>query len=273
MSKKTQKQKEEDAAMVAKGEWTPRGSNVVSLDNDKESKMKTTHTTGRCYESHPPLKIGEHVIYGGSCISPIVKDADIYIGFDMGMQRDHRRYPWNEGESFLFPITDMSVPTDINEFNNLIEWVAVQLIAQKKIHMGCIGGHGRTGLVFAALVKYMTGEDDAISYVRKNYCEKAVESHEQVAWLHKHFGIKEVQGAKEWHGNDGGWRGNYNTKGTTSGRSTSHASSFNDRYATKPTPPPVTRPTEVTRSAGVTTYPAKHAMSVWGTSHRLIKTN
>ena len=40
-----------------------------------------------CYHSHPPLKLPgtELVIYGGSCISPVVKDADVYIGFDAGM--------------------------------------------------------------------------------------------------------------------------------------------------------------------------------------------
>ena len=49
----------------------------------------------RCYESHPPLPVGKNLfIHGGSCNHPSVKDADIYIGFDYGMQRTRGRFPW-----------------------------------------------------------------------------------------------------------------------------------------------------------------------------------
>lgn len=154
-------------------------------------------TFGRCYESHPALPIGEFLIYGGSCITPSVKDADIYVGFDVGMERSHKRFPWIPGESFLFPIQDMGVPPDLLMFKDLLAYLSVQLTAQKKVHMGCIGGHGRTGLVMAALVKMMTGNEDAITYVRKNYCHKAVESAQQIRYLNEHFGIKEVSGSKE----------------------------------------------------------------------------
>lgn len=157
----------------------------------------------RCYESHPPLKIktdqGEYVIYGGSCSRPIVTDADVYVGFDMSMTSTHRAYPWEAGEEFLYYIQDMNVPQDAASFKRFISYLSAQLVAQKKVHIGCIGGHGRTGLVLAALVTYMTGELDSISYVRKNYCEKAVESALQVDFLNKHFGIVKVAGAKEAH--------------------------------------------------------------------------
>ena len=51
---------------------------------------------------------------------------------------------------------------------------------------------------------------DAIAYVRKHYCHKAVESAEQVKFLGKHFGIKEAQGAKSTtvsSGSKGGSKG------------------------------------------------------------------
>jgi len=44
---------------------------------------------------------------------------------------------------------------------------------------------------------------DAIAYVRANYCVKAVESSEQVKFLVKHFGITSVAGAKEHSGGKG----------------------------------------------------------------------
>lgn len=150
----------------------------------------------RCYTTHKPLDIGGFQIYGGSCSSPVVKDADIYVGFDGSMVRTHRQYPWDPGTEFLYKIVDMAAPSDSESFVLLLDYLAVQLTAGKKIHLGCIGGHGRTGTVLAALVKVITGEADAISYVRKNYCEKAVESTEQVRFLSKHFGITEVPGYK-----------------------------------------------------------------------------
>lgn len=155
--------------------------------------------TPKCYESHPALKIGEFVIYGGSCARPIVSDADIYVGFDLSIKDSPKAYPWEPGESFLYYIQDMHAPADATSFKKFIGWLAEQLTAQKKIHLGCIGGHGRTGLVLAALVTYMTGELDSISYVRKHYCERAVESGTQVEFLNKHFGITKVMGFKESH--------------------------------------------------------------------------
>ena len=158
--------------------------------------QKSNHKYPRCYEDHPPLKIGEYVIYGGSCSSPIVTNADVYVGFDHSMSFTERRFPWAEGDEFLYPIQDMGVPSNIDTFKALIDWLSVQLIAKKIVHIGCIGGHGRTGLVLAALVTKMTGEVDSITYVRKNYCEKAVESTAQVRFLNQHFGIKEVSAYK-----------------------------------------------------------------------------
>lgn len=150
---------------------------------------KTSSTYKRCYESHPPLEILDYKIYGGSCGSPIVHDADVYVGFDYSMKKSTLSYPWNSGDSFLFHIQDGGVPMDVAEFRNLLTWLSAQLTANKKVHLGCIGGHGRTGTVLAALVLVMTGNKDAIQYVRENYCKKAVESQAQVHFLQTHFGL------------------------------------------------------------------------------------
>ena len=152
---------------------------------------------GRCYHKHPALKLPgtELVIHGGSCLSPIVKDADVYVGFDHGMSFSQKSWPWKKGTEFLFEIQDMSVPKDPDEFKKLVSWTRKQLEAGLKVHCGCIGGHGRTGTFFAALVADF-GEPDAITYARKNYCQKAVESTSQVNFLHEHFGVKKVDGYK-----------------------------------------------------------------------------
>lgn len=154
-------------------------------------------STFRCYESHKPLPIGEYLVYGGSCVRPIVSDADVYVGFDYSMGHTDKSFPWVQGDSFLFTIPDRGVPSNPKHFIELVDWLVLQLIANKKIHAGCIGGHGRTGMVLSALVKVLLGTEDAITYVRENYCKKAVESAAQVRFLHEHFGITTVKGAKE----------------------------------------------------------------------------
>lgn len=151
----------------------------------------------RCYETHKPLSLGNGlVVYGGSCGHPVIHDADVYVGLDYTMDRDTKSFPWNDRISVQFLIPDMGVPSDVAEFKKMITWLSVQLTAKKKVHIGCIGGHGRTGTVLAALVKEMMGIDDAITYVRENYCQKAVESESQVRFLNEHYGISKVASTK-----------------------------------------------------------------------------
>lgn len=184
---------------------TKKFSDTKLLDYDDYGHSKKGKGHGghyaRCYESHPPLPIGKFMVYGGSCINPIVHDADIYVGLDLGM-RISKWAPWrgevHQSLDIPYPITDMRTPHDPADFKKMIEWLAKQIENEKKVHVGCIGGHGRTGTVFSALVNVMTGEVDATTYVRNHYCKKAVESDEQVKFLAKHFGIKEVAGAKMW---------------------------------------------------------------------------
>ena len=153
---------------------------------------------GACYETHKPLKLGKGELYGGSAQN-YREGCDIYISFDSFKCSDKRAYPWNEGDFICFPVHDMSVPkgSDVDEYKKLVTWTCNQLQDGKKVHAGCMMGHGRTGMFLAAVIKEMTGEEDAITYVRKHYCKKVVESKEQVAFLGKHYGIKAVEGSKE----------------------------------------------------------------------------
>ena len=168
----------------------------------------------RCFHTHPALKFNitvpgcpegseqmEVQIWGGNGRDPVVKDADIYVGLDGGVS-GYGNQPWNGStvQDYLYTIQDMNAPKNPEDFRLFIHWLSVQLIAGKKVHVGCIGGHGRTGTVFAALVAYMTTREqipDPITYVRKNYCTKAVEAKVQVEFLVKYFGCVQVAGAKE----------------------------------------------------------------------------
>jgi hypothetical protein len=177
------------------------------FDKDDDMSKKKGHShgyglndfgLGKCALSHPALVIGDHKIWGGSCVAPAITDCDVYIGFDRGMGLTAKRFPWTSGHEFLFPIPDMGVPATVPTFRALVKWTAQQLEEGLKVHCGCIGGHGRTGTFLAALVKEMTGNEDAIEYVREHYCKKAVESNEQIAFLVKNFGIKSTKANKVW---------------------------------------------------------------------------
>jgi hypothetical protein len=59
----------------------------------------------------------------------------------------------------------------------------------ERVEVGCLGGHGRTGSALACLA-IMSGHpsDDAIAWVRANYCAHAVETAQQEAFVAEFVG-------------------------------------------------------------------------------------
>ncbi len=55
--------------------------------------------------------------------------------------------------------------------------------AGQHVEIGCYGGHGRTGTALACLA-ILCGQapDEAVTWVRATYCERAVETGEQEAF-------------------------------------------------------------------------------------------
>lgn len=162
--------------------------------------------TAKCYESHKPYTVGGLTFHGGSCITPAVKDADVYIGFDRNMTfRPYR--PWHDETpkpDVYFHITDMSIPTNPDEFKRLCEWAIEQAKAGKKVHAGCIGGHGRTGMFLALVTHLIDPSLNAIDHVRAEYCSSAVETAQQEKFLMTNFGVKAPQSAGK-HTTLGSW--------------------------------------------------------------------
>jgi hypothetical protein len=225
-------------------------------DSFAETVYKAAKYVPRCYETHPPLPVGKDlVIYGGNCGYPVVKDADIYIGFD-GCMNLHTPYPWAKQDTPLaieiyFPISDGSVPKDEYNFRQMVVWTAEQIRAGKKVHAGCIGGHGRTGLFFSALVNHMLGEKDATTYVRSFYCKKAVENKTQVNWLFDTFGITKTTGSKDHLSSTFG----FNSKGQAEFKPTTSHGKSGTTYTN----------TDTFKSAsGKSITPVPSKKSIWG---------
>ena len=227
-------------------------ANDLKASTNMTTKSGNSWSQGtRCLDKHPPLKIGEYVIYGGSCSSPRCKDADVYIGFDSSMQSTAKGFPWTAGHEIYFRVPDQSVPTDVANYHKLVEWTAAQLIDGRKVHVGCIGGHGRTGMFLSALVKHMLGDEDATTYVRKHYCDKSVESQAQVDFLHREFGIKRVEPHKFKVPAAVNPKGNSSISWSKSGTTTNAATAMTVR-----------------KPQNTTGMPAKAPGSIWGSTLR-----
>lgn len=174
-----------------------------TLAQDAGDKVKSTRgqsfkkRSARCLDTHPELKIGGGIFYGGSCGHPTVHDADIYIGFQSGMAHSNRRFPWHPGHEIDFRVTDYHAPDKKDEgaYVKLVDWTVAQLATGARVHAGCIGGHGRTGMFLAAVLARL-GVSNPIAHARSHYCDRAVESVEQVNFLVRVFGCEKVDPAK-----------------------------------------------------------------------------
>lgn len=155
----------------------------------------------RCYESHPVIKLGKGKLYGGSASHPAVKDADVYVSLQHGSTSNKVSDPWDTEKSVVevqYSINDMTAPSNVPRFKKMVTWICNQLHDGKTVHVGCMGGHGRTGVVLSAIVAEMKEKKDAIQWVRKHYCKKAVESDSQIKFLMKHYDVSEVEPSKEY---------------------------------------------------------------------------
>lgn len=134
-------------------------------------------------------------IYAGSCLNPseeALSNANFFVGLDNRVLSDRELFvPVHR----LFHIEDNSVPENIEEFKTFIAYLCELIVKGDKLHIGCIGGKGRTGLVLAAIVETLKGEAiqkmgiSSIDYVRLVYSEEAIENEEQEEFLQKHFNI------------------------------------------------------------------------------------
>jgi hypothetical protein len=101
---------------------------------------------------------------------------------DWGLYADWGWKPYWRAEHIDWP--DFGIPFDDTIALDQI-LVAVERVQNgDDVEIGCIGGHGRTGTIIAAM-RVILGEDadTAIKTVRKEYCSHAIETSEQEWWV------------------------------------------------------------------------------------------
>lgn len=157
----------------------------------KEGKLVIK--AGACHETHPDLALGGGTLIGGNC-----RDhgrhagVNLYVALDYGMAHPKFEAGAEPAQCIYYPIENMRVPNKPDKFAALIDFIVAELAKGKRVHVGCIGGHGRTGLVIGAVVARLgvAPDNDAIGWVRANYCKRAIETTGQENFLVVHFGAK-----------------------------------------------------------------------------------
>ena len=153
-----------------------------------------------CHESHKELPLSGFFggrIIGANC-SNVRPGYDIYIALDIGPSK----IPvWVDAKYIDYPITNMSVPSSKEDFRQFIKWLVKKFKQGAAIHVGCIGGHGRTGLVLAAFVAELTGRKDAAKFIREHHCKSGIESKSQMNFLVDLYGMDMVPIEDKNYGN------------------------------------------------------------------------
>jgi hypothetical protein len=93
---------------------------------------------------------------------------------------EHWAPPWDHAH---LRWVDFGVP-DASELRVSLEDVLARARRGERVEVGCLGGHGRTGTALACLA-LLTGTppSEAVAWVRAAYCDKAVETDEQKAFV------------------------------------------------------------------------------------------
>jgi Protein-tyrosine phosphatase len=94
---------------------------------------------------------------------------------DYGLYFDSRwQPPWDHG---YVDWPDFGVPANGDAVVEALSSVLERARSGQDVEIGCIGGHGRTGTALACLA-VLAGHPplEAVAWVRKNYCAKAVET-------------------------------------------------------------------------------------------------
>lgn len=171
---------------MAKAKKTKGGATAWGSWN--KGGMTTTYVTCRHKGRELEFPNGKK-IYGSSCHA---KAPEGYKP-DFGIYLDSCWFSEQTCLGLALPWQDMGLPKLDRDLVDTALVLAQNMIEKGDVlEVGCIGGHGRTG-TFLALVAMRNGvetPEEAITYVREHYCEKAIESDVQEWYI------------KAWHAED-----------------------------------------------------------------------
>ena len=101
---------------------------------------------------------------------------------DFGLYLDPRwSAPWPH-DHVEWP--DFGVPASSDDLRTKLVQLLERSQTGELVELGCLGAHGRTGTALACLaVLAGVPASDAVAWVRSSYCDKAVETPEQMSFI------------------------------------------------------------------------------------------
>ncbi len=103
---------------------------------------------------------------------------------DFGLYLDPQWTPWWASVMLEWP--DFGVPADRETADLEIRAAFARARAGERVEVACVGGHGRTGTVLAAMA-ILAGVPggEAVRWVRETYCQRAVQEPSQQYWIER----------------------------------------------------------------------------------------
>jgi hypothetical protein len=140
---------------------------------------------GRPKPDHDPHRTPVTLIDGTQVVGATFVAEDPYTRDTpptFGLYLDERwNPPWTHSH-VNWP--DFELPRDTGALRVALRDVLDRARRDERVELGCWGGHGRTGTALACLaVLAGTPASEAVAWVRENYCEKAVETAAQEAFV------------------------------------------------------------------------------------------
>lgn len=136
-----------------------------------------------CKHTLTPLIIDSN---GGTVYCSSIYAVDENRKIDFGLYAEERWFSETVSRNEFINWPDFKAPAHPEvAYRQILEaWYAIN--DGDIVEIGCMGGHGRTGTIAAALciiANLGLRVTDAVQYVRDNYCTSAVESNVQIEFL------------------------------------------------------------------------------------------
>lgn len=134
---------------------------------------------------------GTHTVSSSGKVQAMNELAEIDFAETLAKAKPQAAHAW-----LRLPIKDFGTPEELSRefWDALRDDVYMLMKSGEKVIVFCQGGHGRTGMVAAILCHLLNPKavgPDPIRWVRDRYCEKAVETANQVKYVHKILDLPE----------------------------------------------------------------------------------